>query len=175
MCINPVHWLSTHVVACILILIFIYMVLFRGLTVRSGGSGFIKIVALVLFAAAAYTYFIQKVGSAAQLLPGFAGSVPWATEGGMNAGRDAYDKCLTNSVIAAGLVPQSKQLCSNAKTVPEWEQCMGGAVLCSQGGDAGCLRKTQCDAQAEGNIPNSLLKGIVRAILTPLVNLVRCK
>jgi hypothetical protein len=175
MCINPVHWLSTHVVACILILIFIYMVLFKGLSRTNGGSGFMKIVALVLFAAAAYTYFVQKAGSAAQLLPGFAGTVAQGTERAMGANGEAYDKCLTNAVIATGLVPRSKQYCSNTRTVPEWEKCMGSTVLCSQGGDAGCLRKTECDAQAEGSIPQNLLQGILRAILAPLVGLLTCK
>ena len=171
---NPVHWISNHVITCVLILVFVYMVLFRGLSRNNGGGGFMKIVALILFVFAAFAYFVQKTGSAGDMIPGFGGTVAQGGSSGMDANRVAYDKCLTNAVIAAQLVPKSQQFCSNMQSLPDWEKCMGGTVLCSQGGDEGCLRKTQCDAKAEGSIPENLLKGIVRAILTPLVNLTKC-
>jgi hypothetical protein len=176
MCLNPAHWISTHVVTCLLIAILIYMVLFKGTTFFKM-RGFVKIAALVVLAATAYAYFVPGKGprpGMAHFLPGFTGTAAKGVDSGMQARRDAYDKCLTQGVIASHLVPQSQQLCATQTAPDGWERCMGGTVLCGQGGDAGCLVKTQCDAQVEGSTPANLLKGLARAILAPLVSLFRC-
>jgi hypothetical protein len=176
MCLNPAHWISTHVVTCLLIALFVYMVLFKGTSFFNMG-GFLKIAALVVLAATAYAYFVPGKGTRpemADFLPGFTGTAAQGVASGMDARRTAYDRCLTQGVIASNLVPESRQYCSTQTTLDGWEHCMGATVLCGRGGDAGCLVKTQCDAQAEGSTPLNLLKGLARALLAPLIGLFRC-
>jgi hypothetical protein len=172
---DPLDYFANHVVACAALLLFFLMVLTGRLT---GGtlfsSGFFRLVGLIAFAVAVFSFYVLKQGAPEQLLPGSAGTVAQGLASGKQAVDTARQQCYIGAVVKTGQQAASRRMCSTTRTPAEWEQCISG-VLCSQIENGGCVLKTQCDARAEGSTPNSLLKGIARAFLAPFVGLFSCQ
>jgi hypothetical protein len=168
------HFVANHVVLCIGVVIFVFMVLRRGMTFGNMFSmGFFKIIFWVALIYAFYSY-ATGTGSPLKMLPGFTGNVVQGVAAGADATDAKYEQCLTNSIVSMQLGATSRQFCSNTKATDEWETCMAG-VLCNQGGDAGCQLKTQCQFQNKvAGVPGAVGKGILRSLFCSVVPLDSC-
>ncbi len=166
------HLISNNVTLTIVIVaVVVYMVMFRGANVNNRG-GCLRTIAVVLLLFALFKYFTGS-GSLLDLLPGKPGEVGRGVETGASMTESQYTTCLQNGIHQMQLQQPAQSMCAGMSG-DDLSNCLGN-VLCSQGSDAGCNIKTQCQFQnAVGGVPGNTGKGIIKSVLCTLIPVSAC-
>jgi hypothetical protein len=165
------HFLSNNVTLVIVAVIAVFFVLFRGANVNNRG-GCLRTIVVVILLYGIYKYFTGS-GSLLDLLPGRAGQLAQGTSAGMSMTNAQYLMCLQSGIGQTQLQKPAQTMCAS-QSGAALSTCLAN-VLCTQGGDAGCSVKTQCQfQQTVGGVPGNTGKGIVKTVLCALVHVDAC-